>query len=181
MLRIHFMRQWFTLSDPAMEEALNDAPLFREFAGLDNWNMRLPDESTILRFRHLLEISASSDLPRTLNVLLRYKPIDRHCRPCGRRRKYAPAAVIVPEEKDRSRAGSIRGLDAHVASFIQAGATKLNYAQPHRRSRRKPLFYQEPQGPLGDDHVRLLSLLPTAHSDRLSVAERCDLSTVRVH
>jgi transposase, IS5 family len=55
MLRIHFMQQWFTLSDPAMEEALHDMPLFREFAALDNWNMRLPDESTILRFRHLLE------------------------------------------------------------------------------------------------------------------------------
>jgi transposase, IS5 family len=55
MLRIHFMQQWFTLSDPAMEEALHDVPLFREFAALDNWNMRLPDESTILRFRHLLE------------------------------------------------------------------------------------------------------------------------------
>ncbi len=54
MLRIHFMQQWFTLSDPAMEEALHDTPLFREFAGL-GWDTRLPDESTILRFRHLLE------------------------------------------------------------------------------------------------------------------------------
>ncbi|MER2551699.1 MAG: IS5 family transposase [Thauera sp.] len=54
MLRIHFMQQWFTLSDPAMEEALHDVPLFREFAGL-GWDTRLPDESTILRFRHLLE------------------------------------------------------------------------------------------------------------------------------
>jgi IS5 family transposase len=54
MLRIHFMQQWFTLSDPAMEEALHDVPLFREFAGL-GWDRRLPDESTILRFRHLLE------------------------------------------------------------------------------------------------------------------------------
>jgi IS5 family transposase len=54
MLRIHFMQQWFTLSDPAMEEALHDVPLFREFAAW-NWDDRLPDESTILRFRHLLE------------------------------------------------------------------------------------------------------------------------------
>jgi IS5 family transposase len=54
MLRIHFMQQWFTLSDPAMEEALHDVPLFREFAQL-SWDQRLPDESTILRFRHLLE------------------------------------------------------------------------------------------------------------------------------
>lgn len=55
MLRIHFMQQWFTLSDPAMEEALHDVPLFRDFAGLGRWSQRLPDESTILRFRHLLE------------------------------------------------------------------------------------------------------------------------------
>ena len=55
MLRVHFMQQWFGLSDPAMEEALFDVPLYREFAGLDNWMTRLPDGSTILRFRHLLE------------------------------------------------------------------------------------------------------------------------------
>ncbi len=55
MLRIHFMQQWFALSDPAMEEALHDIPVFREFAGLEGWDERLPDESTILRFRHVLE------------------------------------------------------------------------------------------------------------------------------
>ena len=55
MLRIHFMQQWFGLSDPAMEEALHDIPLYYEFAGLDAGITRLPDESTILRFRHLLE------------------------------------------------------------------------------------------------------------------------------
>ena len=54
MLRIHFMQQWFTLSDPAMEEALHDMPLFREFAGL-SWDTAVPDETTILRFRRLLE------------------------------------------------------------------------------------------------------------------------------
>ena len=54
MLRIHFMQQWFGLSDPAMEEALHDVPLFREFAGL-NWDTAVPDETTILRFRRLLE------------------------------------------------------------------------------------------------------------------------------
>ncbi|MGF6439760.1 IS5 family transposase [Paraburkholderia youngii] len=55
MLQIYFMQQWFGLSDPAMEEALYDVPLYREFAGLDEGMTRLPDESTILRFRHLLE------------------------------------------------------------------------------------------------------------------------------
>lgn len=55
MLRIHCLQQWFNLSDPAMEEALYDMALFREFARLDAGSTALPDESTILRFRHLLE------------------------------------------------------------------------------------------------------------------------------
>ena len=54
MLRIHFMQQWFTLSDPGMEEAFFDTPLYREFAQIEEFG-RLPDESTILRFRHRLE------------------------------------------------------------------------------------------------------------------------------
>jgi IS5 family transposase len=54
MLRTHFMQQWFTLSDPGMEEAFFDTPLYREFAQLEEF-ARLPDESTILRFRHRLE------------------------------------------------------------------------------------------------------------------------------
>ena len=55
MLRIHFMRQSFGLSDPAIEEALFGVPLYREFALLPDGPVRLPDESTILRFRHWLE------------------------------------------------------------------------------------------------------------------------------
>jgi IS5 family transposase len=54
MLRTHFLQQWFTLSDPGMEEAFFDTPLYREFAKLEEFT-RLPDESTILRFRHRLE------------------------------------------------------------------------------------------------------------------------------
>ncbi|SIO49236.1 Transposase domain [Burkholderia sp. GAS332] len=55
MLQIHFMQQWRGLSDPAMEEALYDIPLYLDFAGLDGGMTRLPDESTILRLRHLLQ------------------------------------------------------------------------------------------------------------------------------
>ena len=55
MLRIHFMQQWFGDSDPAMEEALHNVPLLRQFTGLDAFEDVIPDESAILRFRHLLE------------------------------------------------------------------------------------------------------------------------------
>jgi len=55
MLRIYFMQQWFNLSDPAMEEALYDSASMRSFAGLDLADDGVPDETTILNFRHVLE------------------------------------------------------------------------------------------------------------------------------
>ena len=55
VLRIHLLQQFFGHSDPAMKEALHDVPLYCKFARLDAGITRLPDESTILRFRHLLE------------------------------------------------------------------------------------------------------------------------------
>jgi IS5 family transposase len=55
MLRIHFMQQWFALSDPAMEEALYDMQSMRQFANLSLTRGGIPDETTILNFRHLLE------------------------------------------------------------------------------------------------------------------------------
>ena len=74
MLRIHFMQQWFGLGDPAMEEALHDVLLYCEFSDLDNWTTRLPDESTILRFRHLLERHDLADQMLVLiNDMLRDK------------------------------------------------------------------------------------------------------------
>ena len=70
MLRVHFMQQWFSLSDPAMEEAIFDIPMYREFAQLSAFG-RLPDESTILRFRHRLEKYKLADqILSTVNELL---------------------------------------------------------------------------------------------------------------
>jgi IS5 family transposase len=63
MLRIYFLQQWFNLSDPAAEEALYDSMAMRQFAGIDLGREPAPDETTILRFRHLLE---SHDLGRQL-------------------------------------------------------------------------------------------------------------------
>jgi transposase, IS5 family len=55
MLRIYFMQQWFNLSDPGMEDALYDSESMRRFAEIELVEDAVPDESTILRFRHLLE------------------------------------------------------------------------------------------------------------------------------
>ncbi|MBL6752278.1 MAG: IS5 family transposase [Nevskia sp.] len=55
MLRIHFLQAWFNLSDPAVEEALYDSEAMRRFVGIDLGQERAPDETTICKFRHLLE------------------------------------------------------------------------------------------------------------------------------
>lgn len=55
MLRIHCLQQWYSFSDPAMEEELYEIPSLRQFAGLSLSRGSIPDETTILKFRHLLE------------------------------------------------------------------------------------------------------------------------------
>ena len=55
IVRIYFMQQWFNLSDPAMEDALYDSASMRNFAGIDLGREAAPDETTLCKFRHLLE------------------------------------------------------------------------------------------------------------------------------
>ena len=55
MLRIYFLQHWFNLADPAVEEALYDSLAMRGFAGIDLGREPVPDETTVCRFRHLLE------------------------------------------------------------------------------------------------------------------------------
>jgi IS5 family transposase len=55
MLRIYFLQQWYGLSDPGVEEALYDMHSMRDFTGLNLAHDAIPDETTILNFRHLLE------------------------------------------------------------------------------------------------------------------------------
>src|SRR5580693_8016675 len=55
MLRIYFLQQWFNLSDPAVEESLYDSVVMRQFVGIDLGCEPAPDETTVCKFRHLLE------------------------------------------------------------------------------------------------------------------------------
>ena len=79
MLRIYFLQQWFNLSDPAAEDALYDSESMRRFARVELGDEVVPDESTILRFRHLLEqhrltqavFDAVADLLEERRLLLR--------------------------------------------------------------------------------------------------------------
>jgi IS5 family transposase len=74
MLRIHLLQQFFGHCDPAIQEALHDIPLYQEFARLGAGTTRLPDETTILRFRHMLE---SHGLGQRILATVNAKLIDR--------------------------------------------------------------------------------------------------------
>ena len=68
MLRIYFLQHWYNLSDPAAEEALYDSEAMRRFVGVELGENALPDETTILHFRHLLE---RHQLPEAMFDLVR--------------------------------------------------------------------------------------------------------------
>ena len=76
MLRIYFLQQWFNLSDPAVEEALYDSALMRNFAQIDLGNEPVPDETTVCKFRHLLEQhNLGGAMLETVNVHLESRGI----------------------------------------------------------------------------------------------------------
>jgi IS5 family transposase len=71
MLRIHFLQHWFELSDPGAEEALYDSRAMRQFVRIDLGKEPVPDETTILNFRHLMErYNLGDEMFRLVNVYL---------------------------------------------------------------------------------------------------------------
>jgi len=76
MLRIYFLQQWFNLSDPAVEEALYDSSVMRQFAGIDLGREPVPDETTVCKFRHLLEEhNLGGEMLETVNLHLQAKGV----------------------------------------------------------------------------------------------------------
>jgi IS5 family transposase len=75
LLRIYFLQQWFNLSDPAAEEALYDSLAMRRFVGIDLGREPVPDETTLCKFRHLLE---AQQLGKAL-----FEQVHRHLEACG--------------------------------------------------------------------------------------------------
>jgi IS5 family transposase len=125
MLRIHYLQQWFGLSDPAMEEALHDMPLFREFARLDGATARLPDETTILRFRHLLEKhNLAVDMLRVVNDLLQRKGL------MMRTGTVVDATLIAAPSSTKNAEGE---RDPEMRQTKKGNQLVLRHEGPHRR------------------------------------------------
>jgi IS5 family transposase len=106
MLRIYFLQQWFNLSDPAVEEALYDSLTMRRFVGIDLGREPVPDETTVCRFRHLLE----DDLGRRL-----FDEVQRHL--AAKRLKVATGtivdATIISAPSSTKNADKARDLEMH--------------------------------------------------------------------
>jgi len=105
MLRIYFLQQWFNLSDPGVEEALYDSSTMRDFAGLDLGREPAPDETTICRFRHLLE---AHDLGRRL-----FEEVHRHLEANGLKVSTGAIvdATIIHAPSSTKNAGQARDPD----------------------------------------------------------------------
>ncbi len=98
MLRVHLMQNWFALSDPAMEEALYEITSLRTFAGLGMES--IPDETTILNFRHLLE---ASDLAEDI-----FKQVNAHLARKGlllKRGSIVDATIIAAPSSTKNESG----------------------------------------------------------------------------
>jgi IS5 family transposase len=76
---MYFLQQWFNLSDPAVEGALYDSVVMREFVGIDLGREPVPDETTICKFRHLLEEHGlGGEMLEAVNLHLEDKSADHH-------------------------------------------------------------------------------------------------------
>lgn len=107
MLRIYFLQQWFNLSDPAAEEALYDSAAMRAFAGIDLGREPAPDETTLCRFRHLLE---AHDLGARL-----FEEVHRHLESHGLRVSTGTIvdATIIHAPSSTKNAGKARDREMH--------------------------------------------------------------------
>ena len=106
MLRVHLMQNWFALSDPAMEEALYEIASLRNFAGL-SLSEPIPDETTILNFRHMLE---ESDLAEDI-----FKQVNAHLSRKGlllKRGSIVDATIIAAPSSTKNAEGE-RGPEMH--------------------------------------------------------------------
>jgi transposase, IS5 family len=139
MLRIHFMQQWSGYPVPAMEEALHIVPVLRQFARLGSFEDVMPDESTILHFRHLLEQNElAAAIFAEVNVVLSEKgPSMKHGFVVDATLIAAPSSTKnhkcdeLTEQQKKSNwiLSAIRALVEHSFRVIrqQFGFTKVRY------------------------------------------------------
>lgn len=132
MLRVYFLQNWYALSDPMAEETLYDSEAMRGFAGIELGDDRIPDETTILNFRHLLERNGLTEaIFAEVNAHLADKGISL------RSGTLVDATIIDAPSSTKNKAGArdpemsstkkgndwYFGMKAHIGVDVESGVT----------------------------------------------------------
>lgn len=162
MLKIHCLQQWYHLSDPGVEEAIYDRNSFQKFLGLDLISDAVPDETTVLNFRHLLE---KNDLAEKI-----FKEISRHLEEQGFMMKEGTivdatliASAKSTKNKDKHRDPEMSstkkndqwhfGMKAHIGVDSKEGlvhSMEAGTAKVHDRKEMENLLHGEEKAIFGD-------------------------------
>ena len=162
LLKIHFLQQWYALSDPGAEEAIYDRNSFQKFLHIDLLAQTVPDETTILNFRHFLEEHA---LQTRFFAIVRQILEDRHL--LMKSGTIVDATIIAApsstknEEKKRDPDMSSTnknntwhfGMKAHIGVDADSGlvhTVKTSTAKVHDKVKMKELFHGEERAKFGD-------------------------------
>lgn len=147
MLKIYFLQQWYALSDPSAEEALYDRNSFQKFLGIDLLSQHIPDETTILNFRHLLEehklqerfFEAVNELLTSKGLLMREGTI------VDATIIAAPSSTKNKEQKRDPEMSSTKkgnqwyfGMKAHIGSDAKSGLVHHLHTTAAKTSDRTP-------------------------------------------
>jgi IS5 family transposase len=121
MLRIYFLQQWFNLWDPAVEEALHDSVVMRQFVGIDLGREPVPDETTVCKFRHLLEEHGlGGEMLETVNLHLQEQGCGSRRADCGC--DHHPRPQLDQEPGAEARSGDAPGEEGQAVVLRDEGA-----------------------------------------------------------
>jgi len=162
MLRVYFLQQWYGLSDPGMEEALYDIESVRRFAGIELGEEEIPDETTILNFRHLLEKHQLTEklLEEVNQYLSEKKLLLREGTIVDATLISAPSST---KNKDKKRDGEMSstkkgnnyhfGMKVHTGTDSQSGlvhTVKVTTASVHDKQEMEGLLHGKERAVFGD-------------------------------
>jgi IS5 family transposase len=162
MLKIYFLQQWYNLSDPGAEEAIYDRNSFQKFLGIDLLSASVPDETTILHFRHLLE---SNKLQDTLFAAIERLLVDKNM--IMKNGTIVDATIIHAPKSTKNHDGKrdqemsstkkggqwYFGLKAHIGVDCQSGlphSVEVTTAKVHDKTQTDKLLHGEEEAIFGD-------------------------------
>lgn len=162
MLRIYFLQLWYSLSDPGVEEAIYDRNSFQKFLGIDLLSEAIPDETTILNFRHLLEKHGLQEkFFNRINTMLEKKGL------LVREGTIVDATLLTAPSSTKNESGKRDpemsstkkgndwhfGMKAHIGVDSKKGivhTVEVTTAKDHDRTKFKQLLHGEEKSLFGD-------------------------------